>query len=176
MDLQILAIIVILGGVVAMLIRTMLRAARTPAPPRTTTLRRLPPGTFALDDALEKVNETTRILQESLGPRAPGRADPEGGRFYVAYLVGVAREIAKMNEVAYGPALETPIRMELIRLGLAEGDNDMVMAKLLATHEGQQGLAAGELDGRDACNPNYQGPYFGRIQSYFQDTGVDGGS
>ncbi len=174
MDLQTLSIVVILASVVAMLVRTMMRSVRRPSQPRTSTLKRLPAGAFALDDSLDKINETIRILQDTLGACAPGKADPDGGRFYIAYLVGIAREVAKMNGVAYGPALETPIRMELIRLGLGSGDSDKTMAKLMASAEGQQGLAAGELDGGDACDPAFRGVYFERIQTYFQDTGVRG--
>lgn len=174
MDLQTLSIVVILASVVAMLVRTMMRGIQRPSTTRTSTLKKLPAGTFALDDSLDKINETIRILQDTLDTRAPGRSDPDGGRFYIAYLVGIAREVAKMNGVAYGPALETPIRMELIRLDLGSGDSDQVMSKLMASSEGQQGLAAGELDGREACDPAFKGIYFERIQTYFQDTGVRG--
>ncbi len=167
MDLQTLCIIVIIGGAIAMLVRATASAAKRPTVQR----HRLPKETIALDDALGKVNETVRIVQELLGTRAPGRRDPGGTRFYIAYLIGVAREIAKMNGVAYGPALETPIRMEMIRLGIAEGGPE-ALARLLASEEGENGLASGELDGRDACAGNYAGPYFARIQSYFESAAV----
>lgn len=136
--------------------------------------RKPPPGAFALDDALDKINETIRILQQILGDRAPGRRNPDGGRFYIAYLVGITREISRMNKVAYGPAVETPIRMELIRLGLDGTDSTEAMIRIMRSEEGQHGLAAGELDGAEACNPNYQGDYFSRVQSYFADSKVRG--
>ncbi len=133
-----------------------------------------PPGAFALDDALDKINETVRILQQMLGERAPGRRNPDGGRFYIAYLVGITREIARMNKVAYSPAVETPIRMELIRLGLDGTDSSEAMVRIMRSEEGQHGLAAGELDGAEACYPEFKGEYFSRIQSYFADSKVRG--
>lgn len=136
--------------------------------------RKPPPGAFALDDALDKVNETIRILQQTLGERLPGRRNPEGGRFYIAYLVGITREIARMNKVAYGPALETPIRMELIRLGIDGTDSSDTMIRIMRSEEGQHGLTAGEMDGAEACHPNFKGDYFSRIQSYFADSKVRG--
>lgn len=133
-----------------------------------------PPGAFALDDALDKINETVRILQQTLGERMPGRRNPDGGRFYIAYLIGITREIARMNKVAYGPALETPVRMELIRLGLDGTDSTEAIVRIMRAEEGQHGLAAGEMDGAEACNPNFKGDYFSRIQSYFADSKVRG--
>jgi hypothetical protein len=109
-----------------------------------------------------------------LGDDAPGRRNPDGGRFYIAYLIGISREIARMNKVAYGPALETPIRMELIRLGMDGTDSSDAMVRIMRSEEGQHGLAAGELDGAEACHPNFQGEYFSRIQSYFADSKVRG--
>lgn len=136
--------------------------------------RKPPPSAFALDDALDKINETIRILQQMLGDRAPGRRNPDGGRFYIAYLVGITREIARMNKVAYGPALETPIRMELIRLGLDGTDSTDAMIRIMRSEEGQHGLTAGEMDGAEACHPNFKGDYFSRIESYFSDSKVRG--
>ena len=173
MDLQTLCIVVILASVVTMLVRAMLNNAK----PRSKSVagnRKPPPGAFALDDALDKINETIRILQHMLGDDAPGRRNPDGGRFYIAYLIGISREIARMNKVAYGPALETPIRMELIRLGMDGTDSSDAMVRIMRSEEGQHGLAAGELDGAEACHPNFQGEYFSRIQSYFADSKVRG--
>lgn len=167
MDLQTLCIIVIIGGAVTMLIKAMAAAAKKPAPRR----RKLPKGTLALDDALGKINETIRIVQDMLGERAPGRRDPGGARFYIAYLVGITREVAKMNGVPYGPALETPIRMEIIRLGVPNAGGDGLM-RLLISEEGQNGLASGELDGQEACSGSYKGPYFSRIVTYFENAAV----
>lgn len=174
MDLQTLCIVLILAGVVAMLIRAIVSAGRKPAPRPARIRRRHPSAAFALDDALDKVNETIRILHETLGERAPGRRDPDGARFYIAYLGGVAREIAKMNRVPYGPALETPIRMEIIRLGLSGANGSDAMTRVLTSDAGQQGFAAGELDGIEACDPNFRGEYFSRIQTYFTDAEVRG--
>ena len=174
MDLQTLCIVVILAGVLTMLVRAIMAAGQKRSQPAKRSTKRPPPGAFALDDALDKVNETIRILGESMGEHAPSRRDPDGARFYIAYLTGIAREVAKMNRVAYGPALETPIRMELIRLGMDGNNSNESMARLLATDEGQQGLVAGEMDGAEACNPNYRGEYFSRIRSYFTDTRVRG--
>ncbi len=172
MDLQTLCIVVILAAMVWMLMRALLAAGRPRK--RRKAAAAPPPGAFALDDALDKLNETVRILQRDLGEQAPGRSDPSGLRFYIAYLVGVAREIARMNKIAYGPALETPIRMEMIRHGISASSNSDVMARILASDEGQQGLIAGEMDGADACDPNYSGTYFVRILSYFTDAQVRG--
>jgi len=175
LDLQTFCIVVILGGIVFMLVRTMLAAGRKRAKPRQVQkIKRPSGGAFALDDALDKLNETIRILDETLADRAPTRGDAEGARFYVAYLVGVAREIARMNRIAYGPALETPIRMELIRFGISGGSTGDALARILATDEGQQGLTAGEMDGVEACNPDFRGTYFARIQTYFTDAQVRG--
>ncbi len=175
MDLQTLSIVLILGGVVAMLVRTMLAAGRRRAKPRQVRkIKRPSGGAFALDDALDKLNETIRILDDTLAERAPTRGDAEGARFYAAYLVGVAREVARMNRIAYGPALETPIRMELIRLGLSGNSSGDALARILATDEGQQGLIAGEMDGVEACDPDFRGTYFARIQTYFTDAQVRG--
>ena len=135
---------------------------------------RPPPSAFALDDALDKINETIRILQQLLGDCAPGRRNPDGGRFYIAYLAGITREVARMNKVAYGPALETPIRMELIRLGLDGTDSNDAMIRIMRSEEGQHSLAAGEMDGAEACNPDFNGDYFSRVQSYFADSKVRG--
>jgi len=165
-DLQTLCIVIIIGGAVAMLVRAVSTAAKRPQARR----RRRAPATLALDDALGKLNETIRIIQSMPDVRSPGRHDPAGTRFYIAYLVGIAREVAKMNGVAYGPALETPVRMEIIRLGVPGGAD--AMRRLLATDEGANGLAAGELDGAEACAPNGRGPYFQRIRSYFADVSV----
>lgn len=174
MDLQTLCIFVILASIVGMLVRAIVSAGRKPVKRVSRVQRRTPGGAFALDDALDKLNETIRIIHDGLGERTPGRHDPEGARFYIAYLTGIAREIAKMNHVAFGPALETPIRMEVIRLNLDGKSASDAMARLLASDEGQQGLAAGELDGVEACDPNYRGGYFSRIQSYFNDVEVRG--
>lgn len=174
LDPQTLCIVAILTGVVALLMRAIMAAGKVRARPVKRMIKRPPAGAFALDDALDKLNETIRILHDTLGPRAPGRRDPEGARFYIAYLIGIAREIAKMNRIAYGPALETPVRMELIRLGMQSQGSGEAIARILSLDEGQQGLAAGELDGVDACNPSYRGPYFARIQSYFTDVQVRG--
>lgn len=174
MDLQTLCIVLILAGVAAMMIRAIVTAGRKPAPKTVRMRRRHPSAAFALDDALDKLNETIRILQDTLGDRAPNRRDPDGARFYIAYLGGIAREIAKMNRVPYGPALETPIRMEIIRLGLGGSGAGDAMARILASDAGQQGLAAGELDGIEACDPNFRGTYFARIQTYFTDVEVRG--
>ncbi len=171
MDLQTLCIVIILTAMVMMLMRALLAAGKTRKRPKRVAP---PPGAFALDDALDKLNETVRILQRDLGEQAPGRSDPSGLRFYIAYLVGVAREIARMNKIAYGPALETPIRMEMIRLGITGSSGGDVMARILASDEGQQGLIAGEMDGADACDPDYSGGYFTRILSYFTDAQVRG--
>jgi hypothetical protein len=174
-DLQTLCIVVILGAAVFMLVRAMFVAGKSePRVVRTSSSSKPLPGAFALNDALDKLNETVRILQDGLGEQAPGRADPSGRRFYIAYLVGIAREIAKMNRVAYGPALETPIRMEMIRLGIGVGASSEIMARLIASEEGQQGLVAGEMDGVDACDPDFNGTYFARILSYFTDAQVRG--
>lgn len=150
-----------------MLVRAIMSSGKSRSKAAKKSSRRPPPGAFALDDALDKVNETIRILQQMLGNRSPGRRNPDGARFYIAYLVGIAREIARMNKVAYGPALETPIRMELIRLGLDGTDSTDAMTRIMRSEEGQQGLAAGELDGAEACHPNFKGEYFSRIGSYF---------
>lgn len=182
MDLQTLCIVVILAAMVTMLVRALLAAgkshARAGGKSRSAGRKRQAakplPGAFALDDALDKLNETVRILQRDLGDQAPGRSDPSGLRFYIAYLVGIGREIAKMNKIAYGPALETPIRMEMIRHGISGGNGSDVMARILASDEGQQGLIAGEMDGADACDPDYTGEYFVRILSYFTDAQVRG--
>lgn len=174
MDLQTLCIVVILAAMVTMLVRALLNAGNTRAKSRRPKAAKPLPGAFALDDALDKLNETIRILQRDLGDQAPGRSDPSGLRFYIAYLVGIAREIAKMNRIAYGPALETPIRMEMIRHGISGGNGNDVMARILASDEGQQGLIAGEMDGADACDPDYSGAYFARILSYFTDAQVRG--
>lgn len=175
MDLQTLCIIVILAGVVVMMLRAIVAAGRKPQARPAQVRKKMPNAAFALDDALDKVNETIRILQDTLGNNAPGRHDPEGAKFYIAYLTGVTHEIAKMNRVPYGPALETPIRMEIIRLGLAgtTGGSDS-LPRVLATDSGHQGFAAGELDGIDACNPHFRGTYFARIQTYFADAQVRG--
>lgn len=157
-----------------MLVRAIMSGGKRKSRKSAHDSRRPPPGAFALDDALDKVNETIRILQEMLGERAPGRRHPDGGRFYIAYLVGVTREIARMNKVAYGPALETPIRMELIRLGLDGTNSTDSMTRIMRSEEGQQGLAAGEMDGAEACHPDYKGDYFSRIKSYFSDFEVRG--
>ena len=174
MDLQTLCIVIILGAAVWMLVRAMIAAGRTNAMGQKRPAKKAPAGALALNDALDKLNETVRILQQGLGDQAPGRNDPSGRRFYIAYLVGIAREIAKMNRVAYGPALETPIRMEMIRLGIGIGAGSEIMARLMASDEGQQGLIAGEMDGLDACDPIFTGPYFARILSYFTDAEVRG--
>lgn len=174
MDLQTLCIVVILGAAVLMLVRAMFEAGKTAPRVNRRAASKPLPGAFALDDALDKLNETVRILQHALAEQAPGRADPSGRRFYIAYLVGIAREIAKMNKIAYGPALETPIRMEMIRLGIGVGASREIMARLIASDEGQQGLIAGEMDGADACDPNFSGTYFARILSYFTDAQVRG--
>ncbi|MBO6519435.1 MAG: hypothetical protein JJ900_00980 [Rhodospirillales bacterium] len=174
MDLQTVCIVAILAAMIAMLVRAMLNAGKARTKVKKRAVSKPPPGAFALDDALDKLNETVRILQRDLGDQAPGRNDPGGLRFYIAYLVGVAREIAKMNKIAYGPALETPIRMEMIRHGISSSTGGDAMARLLASDEGQQGLIAGEMDGVDACDPNYDGPYFARILSYFTDAEVRG--
>ena len=174
MDLQTLCIVIILGAAVWMLVRAMIAAGRTNAMGRKRTANKAPAGALALNDALDKLNETVLILQQGLGDQAPGRNDPSGRRFYIAYLVGIAREIAKMNRVAYGPALETPIRMEMIRLGIGIGAGSEIMARLMASDEGQQGLIAGEMDGLDACDRTFTGPYFARILSYFTDAEVRG--
>lgn len=174
MDPQTLCIVAILTGVVAMLLRAILAAGKQRPLPAKRMVKRAPAAAFALDDALDKLNETIRILHDTLGPRSPGRRDPEGARFYIAYLVGIAREIAKMNRVAYGPALETPVRMELIRLGMNAQGGGEAIARILSLDEGQQGLAAGEMDGAEACNPSYRGAYFARIQTYFTDAQVRG--
>lgn len=174
LDLQTLCIVVILAGVITMLVRAMMTAGTSRTKARRRTVSKPPPGVFALDDGLDKLNETIRILQRDLGDQAPGRNDPGGLRFYIAYLVGIAREIARMNKIAYGPALETPIRMEMIRHGISSSGSGDAMARLLSSDEGQQGLIAGEMDGVDACDPNYEGPYFGRILSYFTDAQVRG--
>jgi hypothetical protein len=144
-DLQTLCIVIILTAMVMMLMRALLAAGKTRKRPKRVAP---PPGAFALD--------------------------PSGLRFYIAYLVGVAREIARMNKIAYGPALETPIRMEMIRLGITGSSGGDVMARILASDEGQQGLIAGEMDGADACDPDYSGGYFTRILSYFTDAQVRG--
>lgn len=174
MDLQTLCIVLILAGVVAMLVRAILSAGRRPQSRKKPMRRQAPSGALALDDALDKLNETVRILQEELDERAPGRSDVDGARFYIAYLTGIAREIAKMNRVPYGPALETPIRMEMIRLGLNGSAGVDAMPRILASDAGQQGFAAGELDGIDACDPDYRGTYFERIRTYFIDAPVRG--
>jgi len=174
LDLQTLCIVVILAGVITMLARAMLNAGKTRARMKRRTISKPPPGAFALDDALDKLNETIRILQRDLGDQAPGRQDPAGLRFYIAYLVGIAREIARMNKIAYGPALETPIRMEMIRHNISSTGGSDALARILGSDEGQQGLIAGEMDGADACDPGYDGPYFGRILSYFTDAQVRG--
>ena len=174
MDLQTLCIFVILAAMVTMLVRALLNAGNNRAKSRRPKAAKPLPGAFALDDALDKLNETIRILQRDLGDQAPGRSDPSGLRFYIAYLVGVAREIAKMNKIAYGPALETPIRMEMIRHGRSGGNGNDVMVRILASDEGQQGLIAGEMDGADACDPDYSGTYFARILSYYTDAQVRG--
>lgn len=172
MDLQTLCIVIILGAVVAMLVRAIFAAGMDKA----NALKKSKPlpGAVALDDALDKLNETVRIVQQNLGDKAPGRRDPSGARFYIAYLVGIAREIAKMNQIAYGPALETPIRMEMIRLGISGKDTGETIARLLASDEGEHGLVAGEMDGGEACDPAFKGEYFSRIRTYFQDTPVRG--
>lgn len=172
MDLQTLCIVVILAAMVWMLVRALLAAGKPKRHAKRTAAP--PPGAFALDDALDKLNETVRILQNDLGEQAPGRGDPSGLRFYIAYLVGIAREIARMNKIAYGPALETPIRMEMIRHGISASSGSDVMARILASDEGQQGLIAGEMDGADACDPNFDGVYFMRVLSYFTDAQVRG--
>ena len=174
MDLQTLCIVVILAAMVWMLVRALFAAGNTRSKAKRRPASKPLPGAFALDDALDKLNETVRILQHDLGEQAPGRSDPSGLRFYIAYLVGVAREIARMNKIAYGPALETPIRMEMIRHGITASTGSDVMARILASDEGQQGLIAGEMDGADACDPDYKGTYFMRILSYFTDAQVRG--
>ena len=76
MDLQTLSIVVILGGIVFMLVRTMLAEGRKRAKPRQAQkIKRPSGGAFALDDALDKLNETIRILDEALADRAPTRGD-----------------------------------------------------------------------------------------------------
>jgi hypothetical protein len=173
LDLQTLCIVVILASVVTMLVRAIMSNGKSRSK-SSKGRHKPPPGAFALDDALDKINETIRILQQLLGDRAPGRRNPDGGRFYIAYLVGVTREIARMNKVAYGPAVETPIRMELIRLGLDGTDSSEAMVRIMRSEEGQHGLAAGEMDGTEACHPEFKGEYFSRIQSYFVDSKVRG--
>lgn len=175
MDLQTLCIFLILAGVVVMMVRAIVAAGRKPQTKSVRVRKKMPSAAFALDDALDKVNETIRILQDTLGTYAPGRHDPEGAKFYIAYLTGITHEIAKMNRVPYGPALETPIRMEIIRLGISgnTGGSD-ALSRVLATDSGQQGYAAGELDGIDACDPDFRGTYFSRIQTYFADAQVRG--
>ncbi len=175
MDLQTLCIIVILAGVVVMILRAIVAAGRKPQARPARVRKKLPNAAFALDDSLDKVNETIRILQDTLGTHAPGRHDPEGAKFYIAYLAGITHEVAKMNRVPYGPALETPIRMEIIRLGLgANVSGSDALSRVLATDSGQQGYAAGELDGIDACDPHFRGVYFSRIQTYFTDAALRG--
>lgn len=175
MDLQTLCIFLILAGVVAMLVRAIFAAGKKPKAQAVRTTKKLPSAAFALDDALDKVNETIRILQDTLGNYAPGRHDPDGAKFYIAYLTGITHEVAKMNRVPYGPALETPIRMEVIRLGLdGHSGGGGAMSRILLSESGQQGLAAGELDGIEACDPNFRGAYFSRIQTYFADAEVRG--
>jgi len=66
------------------------------------------------------------------------------------------------------------VRMEMIRLGISGKSHGQAITKLLASDEGQQGLIAGEMDGADACDPNFDGPYFARIMSYFTDAQVRG--
>ena len=78
-----------------------------------------------------------------------------------------------MNGIAYGPRLETPVRMEMIRLGIVSGAAKTdVLARILASDEGYAGLSAGEADGRDACDARFSGPYFSRVYERFTNTAV----
>jgi len=174
LDLQILCIFIITGAALMMLLRAIVTAGKPKIPSPRNIIGKSVADSVGLDDALDKLNETVRILQHNLGDEAPGRHDPHGARFYIAYMIGVTRQVAVMNQIAYGPAIETPVRMEMIRLGIRGGSHDEAMAMLLASDEGQQGLIAGEMDGADACDRNYNGPYFARILSYFTDAQVRG--
>ena len=174
LDLQTLCIFVIIGAALTMLLRAIVSAGKSKTTTKLKVIRKSVPSSVALNDALDKLNETVRILQHNLGDEAPGRHDPQGARFYIAYLIGVSRQVAVMNQIAYGPAIETPVRMEMIRLGISGKSHGQAIAKLLASDEGQQGLIAGEMDGADACDPNFDGPYFARILSYFSDAQVRG--
>ena len=86
LDLQTLCIFVIIGAALTMLLRAIVSAGKSKTTTKLKVIRKSVPSSVALNDALDKLNETVRILQHNLGDEAPGRHDPQGARFYICLL------------------------------------------------------------------------------------------
>ena len=65
--------------------RHVVGAGRPHAPRRPGGAKASTDDALQLDDALDKLNETIRLILDELGPQAPSRYDAAGIQFYIAY-------------------------------------------------------------------------------------------
>ena len=121
-------------------------------------------------DGLAKVEFLIEHCRQSLDPAKLRRGNERYTSYYIGYVYEVARFIADDEGVAFSTAFQTPILLEAIRLcdssRVAQGGR--LIPSVLASAAGREGAAAGRADAAQALDPRYGGPYWTRIQRYFE--------
>ena len=125
-----------------------------------------------LKDSVWKVNKTIEMFRSNLDSTKLAVGQDRYTHYYIGYLFEIARAISKRNQVEFSSAFQLPIVVEASRLcGHGEKDlhsTEQLIARILASEAGQQGVADGKIDGDYAVNAFSGGPYFERIITYFQ--------
>jgi len=164
---SLLLLIFVTAGLLIAISRAVGRLAASQNPQLGAKLRKT-----SLHDTVGKIDSALQLFKTDLDAAKLAPGNTQYTHYYCGYIYGMAKEIARANQIELSLQVKLPVLLEVSRV-CGNGGEDFAQGEQLLETVMDNGYArAGETDGTqdaaDALNPEFTGPYWEKLDRFFK--------